>query len=167
METIAVYYESKIRTYGFNLKKEILLCELTIRSESIGSWGKELQSLAASSTFFHLVWACSGKLGEIKFFLLCDDVYGDKINDFIQSQKELKIVQSAQCEASMELIYFQGPHYGDRYGIADFTLKALLQHQIPPKAITCSGAAVYLVFPKTLGVKAKVVLSSAFEVPQK
>ena len=167
METIAVYFESTLRTYGFNLKEGLLLCQSTIPYESLGFWGKELQTLAASSQYFHLVWACPGKLGEIKFFILCDDAYWENIAGFIQHWKKLKVVQNLQCESSMELIYFQGPHFGDRHGIADFTLKALLRGKLAPQAMTCSGATVCLIFRKTLGIKAKAILSGAFEIPQK
>jgi hypothetical protein len=167
METIAVYFESTLRTYGFNLKEGLLLCQSTIPYESLGFWGKELQTLAASSQYFHLVWACPGKLGEIKFFILCDDAYWENIAGFIQHWKKLKVVQNLQCESSMELIYFQGPHFGDRHGIADFTLKALLRGKLAPQAMTCSGATVCLIFQKTLGIKAKAILSGAFEIPQK
>ena len=93
METIAVYFEPKVRTYGFNLKEKLLLCELAIRSESLGAWGGELQSLAESSAKFHLVWSCPGRMGEIKFFLLCDDEYRDEITRFINRQKSMKNCQ--------------------------------------------------------------------------
>lgn len=166
METIAVYFEPKVRTYGFNLKEKLLLCELTIGSESLGAWGRELQSLAESSTNFHLVWSCPGKMGEIKFFLLCDDEYGHEISSFINRWKILEIVEHVKCESLVELIYFQGPHFGDRHGIADFTLSALSKQKIPLKAMACSGAAVYLVFPHSQGVKAKAVLSDAFDIPK-
>ncbi|MGD9211232.1 MAG: hypothetical protein PVI90_10670 [Desulfobacteraceae bacterium] len=167
METIAVYSESKIRTYGFNFKKNLILCELMIQIESLEFFGKELQALAASFKHFHLVWACTGEPGKIKFFILCDQEYRENIECFFNYQKLSKIIQNVRYETSMDLIYFQGPHFGDRHGIADFTLNALIRHELLPKAMTCSGAAVYLVFSNSSGKKAKDILSSTFEVPQK
>lgn len=166
METIAVYFESKIRTYGFNLKEELLLCELTVSSESVDRWGVELQSLADVSRLFHLIWAIPSRQATIKFCLLCDAAYEEEIQKIADRLKKLNITHDVKYETPVELIFFQGPHFGDRHGIADFTLKALLGKQIPLKAMACSGAAVYLVFSKNWGVKAKAVLSSAFEIPQ-
>lgn len=167
METIAVYFEPVIRTYGFNLKENLFLCQLTFKTKNLGSWGRKLRALAKLSVNFHLVWACPLKLGEIKFFLLCDDECRDDVIKFIKNQKISEISEYIQCESAMELIYFQGPHFGDRYGIADFTLAALHQQKIPIKAMACSGAAVYLVFSHFQGTKAKAALSNAFEVPNR
>lgn len=166
METIAVYSEPIIRTYGFNLKENLFLCRLTLRLENLGSWGRELQDLADLSVNFHLVWSCPQKPEEIKFFLLCDDEYRKDITGFINRKKVIEISEQIKCEAGMELIYFQGPHFGDRHGIADFTLATLSKQKIPIKAMACSGSAVYLVFEKLNGVKAKAILSNAFEIPK-
>ncbi len=165
METIAVYFEPKVRTYGINLKTNLLLCELTISLECLGKWGQDLQSLADVSHSFHLVWACPAAPGAIKFFLLCDDEYWDEINSFIKHQQMQKRIENVGIDSAVEMVYFQGPHFGDRHGIADFTLKALLKEKIPYKAMTCSGATVYLVFSRSFGATAKQVLSNAFEIP--
>ena len=53
-----------------------------------------------------------------------------------------------------------------RYGIMDFTYKALAHGQVPLLAATCSVATIYLVLPAGWGRKTQVILNEAFEIPR-
>ena len=65
----------------------------------------------------------------------------------------------------MELISFQGPHFGDRYGIADTAFKALDGQKVPVLITVFAGAAVYIVLPEKKLQDARPLLMEAFEVP--
>jgi len=65
----------------------------------------------------------------------------------------------------VELISFQGPHFGDRYGIAYSAFKALDDRGVPILIAACSGAAVYIVLPEKKLQDARPLLLEAFEVP--
>jgi aspartokinase len=80
-----------------------------------------------------------------------------KIN--LGSEKEIYL------SSPVELISFQGPHFADRYGIADSAIKALDNQGIPILIAACSGAAVYLVLPENKLHEARPLLAEAFEVP--
>jgi len=66
----------------------------------------------------------------------------------------------------VELVYFQGPHYGDRYGIAGAAVSALAQHDVPLLAVVCTGASVYLIMPKGMASAALNALGNAFSTPE-
>ena len=63
------------------------------------------------------------------------------------------------------MISFQGPHFGDRYGIADTAFKALARQGVPILITVCSGAALYIVLPENKLHEARPLLAEAFEVP--
>ncbi len=52
---------------------------------------------------------------------------------------------TCQIDQAVELVSFQGPHFGDRYGIADAALNALAVQGVPLLALACTGASVYLI----------------------
>jgi len=65
----------------------------------------------------------------------------------------------------VELIYFQGPHFGDRFGIADFTYRALKDDADDLLGAVFSCASIYLVLPEGAAGRAKERLTAAFHVP--
>ncbi len=66
----------------------------------------------------------------------------------------------------VELVYFQGPHYGDRYGIAGAAVTALAEQDVPLLAIVCTGASVYLITPEGMACAARNALGKAFGTPE-
>jgi aspartokinase len=64
------------------------------------------------------------------------------------------------------MVHFQGPHFGDRYGIADAAFRALTEGDLSPLAVSCSGASIYLVFRQGEAGEAVRLLEKVFEVPR-
>jgi hypothetical protein len=67
---------------------------------------------------------------------------------------------------AVELVYFQGPHFGDRYGIARAALNALNACGVAPVAMVCSGASVYLMTGPGGAFAAQEALRTSFGIPQ-
>ncbi len=65
-----------------------------------------------------------------------------------------------------ELVFFQGPHFGDRHGIADVAVAALGGKGVEMTAIVCSGACVYIVLPEGKSEEAVLILAETFEIPK-
>ena len=57
-----------------------------------------------------------------------------------------------ESSANVDMIRFHGPHYGDRHGIADFTLAALAKADIVPMVMTCAISGISLVLAAGGGV---------------
>jgi hypothetical protein len=166
METIAVYWESTIRTYGFNLFQGLRMCRVGMPSSNMARWGAALQSLADHEPAFRLVWAQSEPPETVTFFLLFDDDHWSRVQPFLRRQLQIGTIGTLPGTETVDLVFFQGPHYGDRYGVLDFTLAPLTENGIPLLAIACSVATIYLVLPAGWGGKAKTILSSSFEIPR-
>jgi hypothetical protein len=165
METIAVYWEPIIRTYGFHELEGLVLCQTSAPPEAAGQWGRMFQALPEIDPAFRLVWAQSEDGDRITLFMLCDRTHWRKIEPFWPRHAGQRIDGGDPSEQTVDLVYFQGPHFGDRYGIMDFTYKALARGKVPLLSAACSVATIYLVFPAGWGSKARVLLSAAFEIP--
>lgn len=165
METIAVYWESRIRTYGFNLVEGLRMCRVGVVPANMGAWGEALQSMVDHEPAFRLVWAQTGASESVKFFLLCDNNHWSRVQPFLKRHTDLGTIDEMREADKADLLFFQGPHYGDRYGVLDFTLAPLSKAGVPLVAIACSVATIYLVLPAGEGERAKAILSASFEIP--
>jgi aspartokinase len=65
-----------------------------------------------------------------------------------------------------DLVFFQGPHFGDRHGILDVAVQALAAKGIRMMALACSGACIYLVVPEGRSEETVLALGECFEVPR-
>ena len=63
------------------------------------------------------------------------------------------------------LISLQGPHFGDRYGIADHAFSAFMRESVPMLLAACVGAMIFIVVPEVAKQQSKSLLSEVFETP--
>lgn len=68
--------------------------------------------------------------------------------------------------SAVEVLYFHGPHFQDRYGVMDTAVKALKKNETEIHAANCSGTSVYLVTGDTIGGRALDALAEVFVVPK-
>lgn len=158
METIAIYWEPAIKTYGIEERTGLSLMTIPLRAE--GSNLDILSYLEAAEKCDNVVIILAPPLtdGEIHLHLLFNGAPP-------ATAKGSGKLSGLQREEPVELVYFHGPHYGDRYGIADAALGALTDVKIPLRAMACSGASVYMVLPEGYARQAGKALSRAFVVP--
>ncbi len=166
METIAIYWESKISTYGFNLLEQLIMGHVQVPLNRLSSWGAGLQEMADESAF-RLVWAQTSQQEDIKFFLLCDDSQWHTVESFFTTgtAQADRFGPWQRHPEAVDLLFFQGPHFGDRYGIMAYTQKALADKQIPVLAATCVVATINLILPAGQGAAAKDELTCTFNIP--
>jgi hypothetical protein len=165
METIAIYSESIISTYGFNLLERLIMGHVDVSFDRLKRWDAFLQDIARHEPAFRLVWAQKCGPDRIKFYLLCDDNQWHRLKPFFDRCMEDKAGAWRRCPEAADLLFFQGPHFGDRYGIMDYTHQALTDKQIPVLAAVCSVATIYLVLPGGRGETARNELTRVFNIP--
>ena len=160
METIAVYWESRIKTYGFQRVIDLALIELSCPLSEIKSLGEILSQddLQILSPKFIIAQESDHKIT----FIFC--LPGKEGKDFHASLKKTPRPTLHRYIYPVSIIFFYGPHFGDRYGIADATFSTLLKADIKIIASGCSSASVYLVLAQDDIDKAEEVLSETFEV---
>lgn len=160
METIAVYWESRIKTYGFQRITDLSFIEFSYPLSEIKSLGEilsqdDLQTLRPK---FIIAQESDDKIT----FIFCLPV--KEGNDFHASLEKTPRLTPHRYIYPVSIIFFYGPHFGDRYGIADATFSTLLKADIKIIASGCSAASVFLVLAQDDMDKAEDVLSETFEV---
>ncbi|MGB5987801.1 MAG: hypothetical protein WBG37_21020 [Desulfobacterales bacterium] len=158
METIAIYWEPVIKTYGILERSGLSLVTLPISSAAPDSRATGYLEAASTWDNVKIVFASSNSPGGLSLKILVDGPPPQPLGDN-------EPPPGLYIEAPVELVYFQGPHFGDRYGIADTALGALADHGLSLKAMVCAGASVYLVMAPGGARKAGQILSQAFVVP--
>lgn len=165
METIAVYWEPKPKTYGFKEVVDLSLMNVEITPGEMGQWGLWLMELADLNIGFHLILAKYSAHQKLRLYILLEKFWADSVLSHIDKRIGLESEKDFHLTSPVELISFQGPHFGDRYGIAHTAFKALDDQGIPILVAACSGAAVYIVLPEQKLQEVKPRLAEAFEVP--
>jgi aspartokinase len=165
VETIAVYWEPKPKTYGFKEVTDLTLMNIEIKPEMMAQWGLWLLELADLDIAFHLILAKYSTHRELRLYILLEKYWADSVLSHIHKRIDPESEKYFHLTSPVELISFQGPHFGDRYGIAYSAFKALDDQRIPILLTVCSGAAVYIVLPEKKLQEAKPLLSDAFVIP--
>jgi aspartokinase len=165
METIAVYWESKPKTYGFKEVTDLSLINIAIKPGEMGQWGLWLLELADLDIGFHLSIVKYSNRQKLRLYILLEKFWADSGLSNIDKRIDLETQKNFHLTSPVELISFQGPHFGDRYGIAHTAFKTLDDQGIPILVTACSGAAVYIVLPEKKLQEARPLLAEAFEAP--
>lgn len=166
MQTVAVYCEPKIRTYGFHVDTDLCLMEFSWASDQLASLGRGIMELGDLEAGFVLVFGQMHKDRAFSLFVLTHDCVKGEIDRHMQRLFKDRVQGQLNPARPVDVVSFQGPHFGDRYGIAHAVFEALAPIPVPLLAAVCSTACVYLVLPGGKGRDVKGVLEGAFEVPR-
>lgn len=158
METIAIYWEPIIKTYGIEVRTGLSLVTIPLQIENPDLEPLCYLEAAKECDNVVIIFAPPSPDGGVHLHLLFDGAPPPKTDG-------LEFPSRMQVEVPVELVYFHGPHYGDRYGIANAALGALTDANIPLKAMACSGASVYIVVSEGDAQRGGKALLGAFAVP--
>jgi len=160
METIAVYWESRIKTYGFQRITDLALIEFSSPLSEIKSLGKILSQddLIVLRPKFIISQVSNHEIS----FIFCLPLKESK--DFHTSLEKTSTPTLHKYIHPVSIIFFHGPHFGDRYGIANATFSSLSKAGLKIIASGCSSASVFLVLAQHDIEKAEEILSETFEV---
>lgn len=166
METIAVYWENKAKTYGFQTELELSLFQISATPHELAKLGSLLLNDTRSLRFsWVLVQASSPR--RLKICLLLSQARAPYIKALVGRFRKNNTNLDLQTVSPVELICFHGPHFGDRYGIADTALGTLRKKGLPILVAGCTGASVYIVVPESRSESAVEILSDVFDTPLK
>ena len=158
METIAIYWEPVIKTYGILERAGLSLITLPISKAGSDAGATAFLEAAASWDNVKIVFAASGVSDGLRLGIVVD---GPPTTIALPASPPAGL----KIDAPVDLVYFQGPHFGDRYGIAETALGALESSAIPVIAMVCAGASVYLVVADGSAHRATQALCQLFAGP--
>ncbi len=167
METVAVYWEDKIKTYGFSEVTGLALIQWSVSSEGLSILGSGIHDMGESDMGMLLVLGQGLISNSMEFGLLVERRWEDETIRRLKNIPGNTAPENVSSRSPAGLIHFYGPHFGDRYGIADAALRTLTDFGVPILAISCSASSIYLVLSEALMEKARKALSKAFLRPER
>lgn len=163
METIAVYWEPKVRVYGLTTVTGLSLFSLFLPTEKLSHWGRVVEGLEGQGGKFELVNIQTASPTTMQLCLIPTlDNHGPDVRRELEEHLDNAEISSLKVTAPVELIYLHGPHFQDRYGIAEAALTPLKKVKISVLAAGCAGTSVYIVVAENRAREAAVCLSETF-----
>lgn len=163
IETVAVYWEPKVRIYGMEVHHNLV--DLQLKS-SLGVCQRD-------------EW-CEQSLLNSRFRLLTQQVLAQDqvlLSFLIESGREeglvdvLTRIQNCHTESffemrqGLEMVSFHGPHFQDRYGIAAMAFSKLLHDDVKLRRSGFTGTSVHFVVDEGRGKEVRQSLADTFVVP--
>jgi len=165
VETVAVYWEPVIRIYGFGIREDVALLTLTLRPEALEHVGGQLEELAAAGPGFIMALLQTTGDGSFRCSLALEREFARKCQRQLEDCVKTRYTISIELAQPVEVLFFHGPHFQDRYGIAAAIFRALGQQRIELRALACTGTSIYLVVGAGEAELARQMLSAEFATP--
>ncbi len=163
METIAVYWEPKIRIYGLTVQTGLSLYTLLFPAGRLSYWGRVVKSLEGEGGKFELVNLQTASAATMQLCLIpALDKQALHVRKLLEASFVNEKATFLNVTAPVELLYLHGPHFQDRYGIAEAVVTPLDQARVPILASGCAGTSVYIVVSENRAQEAVACLSETF-----
>lgn len=167
METIAVYWEPIIQVYGYDTIPCASLIELDVPLYDAGLWGENIQSFAPENSGFIMFLAQYVNDEFLRFSIAIKQETVSHCLEHLQTVPNQDVHSvSFKLHRQIDILFFHGPHFQDRYGITDTVLQSLDNSDITLHGIGCTGTSVYLAVGAGEANKTKELLSKGFSVPK-
>lgn len=167
-ETSATYTEKKVKTYGIQTKSNMVLCRLEIDLDQLSAWGKAIQLFEDFGVRFYYASSFISKNNRIDLLLVLETdnhLIEDLERHVFPGIFSEGLHRHCHIVSLVDFIYFHGPHFGDRYGIATHAFSALRKKNIPILLTGCAGSSINIVVPLGMIQKSREALLDVFEMP--
>lgn len=165
METIALYKEERIKVYGITRESDLILIVLSFPANQLELWGQRVDEISNYTIRFELVTYHAANKSMTELHLLLARKTIDPLIKMLTYWKENTTQTGLKLKQPVDILYLHGPHFQDRYGIADTAFNALLHNNIEVLVSGCAGTSMYLVTPASQGQSALEILTETFLIP--
>lgn len=165
METIAVYWESRIKVYGITAKPGLAMTVLQFPANRTAYWGERIMELEGALQRFELATCHGADHDRMEVYLFIEDTGRDTMVKLMNQWLETETAAQFSMKGPVDMIFLHGPHFQDRFGIADTAFSALARESIPIMLSGCAGTSMYLVLPEDQGAAAMRILTDTFLIP--
>jgi len=162
-EIMASYQEMKPRVYCLEWQDNLTLFQIIFQRSYYGAMGLAFEDLA--ETGFHLSFLITSppRIENEARLLFC--ILQDLQTIFQASARKWLPDAMVIDSPSVALFSMNGPHFGDRYGLAYELLNALHRAGVNLLALSCSIASMSGVVPSKQIHEATCAIQDQFEVP--
>lgn len=165
METIAVYWEERIKVYGITGKPGLAMGVLRFPAIRTACWGDRIIELEGALKRFELV-TCHGTENDgMELHLLVEGSGRDTMLRLVNQWLTQETQADFSLSAPVDMVFLHGPHFQDRFGIADAAFSALAKNALRIVHSGCAGTSMYLILPENQGATAMRILADTFLIP--
>ena len=164
LETIAVYWENRIKTYGFQVEHDLSLFQISTSPPALGELGSAFLNDPGDIRFRWVLVQQSGG-HTVKVYILLAQQWKEAMQAILTDYRKSAGGLDLRTESPVGMIFFHGPHFGDRFGIADTAVGTLRGKGLPIIAAGCTGASIYIILPQHRTAEARDILTGVFDTP--
>lgn len=166
MESIAVYWEPVVRVYGFETIPDVSLLKIEYPQDRAGLWAERIKSLEDNTTRFLFTLLQLTSPTSATMNIVLTETLAAEFVKHLGKHAEQEPSTSINVHQPVDLLFFHGPHFQDRYGIAETAFGAIDLNRVSVHTIGCTGTSVYIVADGGQGPLVHKMLSDAFTVPK-
>jgi hypothetical protein len=160
-EVVAVYQEKVIKIYQLLQQADLDLWSFSIPSSKVlENLGAALMALGARGLKLPFLAALPGPEDR---FICSFCTAGERGREVAGLLEDHIPVIPPQRLSPMAALFFHGPHFGDRYGIAATVVQALAQAKVAQAAMSCTVSSISLVIRQEDLKAAVEALGQTFE----
>ncbi|MCG6930302.1 MAG: hypothetical protein LJE64_07070 [Desulfofustis sp.] len=163
VETIARYWEPVIRIYGSSLKTGLTGVSVSADGDRLLEVIGELADCRIAR--FLMVELTGTESGRYSLQLIFDPEHQHGAAAALSFGLERIDNIEYYVWKGLELLFFHGPHFQDRYGVMHTAVAALSEASVEISSAICSGTGVHLVAKEEAGRHMLDVLGEVFVVP--
>ena len=167
METAAAYEEPRLTTYGFQTVSGLSLIQIDLTPEALPRLSACLLDPNRPAATFELALLQPGPPERLRLSLVCRPPGDARVKALVADMLPSAPGVRMQGQLPVEMICFQGPHFGDRSGIALAGLRALRRGNVPVVVAGCAGSVINLVLPTGQAGSALSLLKRSFQIPRR
>lgn len=166
VETVAVYWEPVIRVYGFEVRLAAALVELTFPLAEKEYWGRHFMDVGATGPGFLMTLAEPVENERLHCCLvLSQEALQHYYPKLVEPASQASGTLSAEIVQPVEMLFFHGPHFQDRHGIAAAFFRCLENEELSIHLVGCTGTSIYMVVGERQAERVRTLLAKEFIVP--
>jgi hypothetical protein len=157
------YHEQIITIYDFGHRTDLDLWSVTLHLKRLGDFGATLSGLNQFRLRMPFLVSISPPNEENLYLsFLFEAVHHDRVEQTLA--KNLPDLDFF-CLGPVAVFFLHGPHFGDRYGIANALVKALQKACVPLLALGCAVSSISFVVHASDSNQTIKALNSVFQTP--
>ena len=162
-EVVASYQEKKPKVYGLDIREGLEFIHIRLDGDSIGQIGTALRDFSQQGVNLTFISKNPYRLQGAEDLFICLPPSSDYSNaEMMGRMAPQTVIDTIFPVATFSM---NGPHFGDRYGIASELLRATKESGIDLLALNCTIASIIGVIPLDQIQPAIRAIQRCFDVP--
>jgi aspartokinase len=162
-EVVASYQEKRPKVYGLEYQEGLEFVRTELNSLDIGPFGASFKEFARQGYNLSFLATSPGPEKGKQVLAFCLPMSTDR--SYIPIIKRIAPETNVNTTQPVTVFSMNGPHFGDRYGIASELLSSFEKNKIDLLGLSCTIASIIGVLPSHQLESAVQAVQQCFEVP--